>query len=164
MNKQALIQQLIGKLREVAVAAQRDLRSATEMEEQHDMSRGDREDARTAVGNGGLLRGQKRRAETARRALAAVEAFAPAALSRRGPVQLGNIVEIEDEETGRGRTLFLAPAGAGVELTGPDGDGFLSVVTPVSPVGRAAMGRRVGDAFDVAIAGQTRSWEITWVA
>lgn len=164
MNKSALLQQLVRKLREQAVASQRDLRAAGDMPEQHTMSRADREDARTAVGNGGLLRGQKRRAEQARRDLAALEIFEPGPIDRRSRVQLGAIVEIEDEETGHGRTLFLAPAGAGMELTGPDGDGFLSVVTPSSPVGRAALGRRVGDAFDVMIAGESRSWEITWVA
>lgn len=166
MNKQALVEQLVRKLREAAVAAQRELNAAADMNELGDsatMTRADREDTRAALGHGGLLRGQHARATRARKALAAVEAFRAPRFSRRSPVGLGALIDIEDEETGHGRSLFLAPAGAGLELTGPDGDGFFSVVTPGSPLGRAAMGRRVGDAFDVDVAGETRSWEITWV-
>jgi transcription elongation GreA/GreB family factor len=60
--------------------------------------------------------------------------------------------------------LFIAPAGAGIELTGPGGDGFLSVITPGSPIGRATKGRQLGDSIDVTVDGTTRTWEITWVA
>jgi transcription elongation GreA/GreB family factor len=52
--------------------------------------------------------------------------------------------------------------GAGVELTGPDGDGFLSVVTPLSPIGKAVLGRRVGESVDVTVAGEAREWTITF--
>ena len=62
-----------------------------------------------------------------------------------------------------GRTFFLAPVGAGITLTGPDGDGILSVVTPASPVGRAVMGHRTGDVVDVMVGGEVREWAITWV-
>ena len=78
-------------------------------------------------------------------------------------IALGALVEVEDEDTGEGRTFFLAPTGAGVTLTGPGGDGFLSVVTPQSPIGRAVMGRREGDTVDVMIDGRERSWTIAWV-
>ncbi len=164
MNKTALKDQLIWKLRAAGTAAERDLRSAAETGDTSAMTSVEREDARNAVGHGGLIRGQKQRLAKARAALARIEAFAPRPLPRNSPVKLGAIVEIEDEETGRGRTLFLAPDGAGIELTGPDGDGFLSVITPRSPIGRAAMGHRVGDGFDVTVGNETRAWEITWVA
>jgi transcription elongation GreA/GreB family factor len=77
-------------------------------------------------------------------------------------VALGAVVEVEDEA--QGRTFFLAPVGAGMELTGPDGDGILSVVTPQSPVGRAVLGRSVGDTVEVVVAGEPREWTITYVA
>ena len=73
------------------------------------------------------------------------------------------MVEIEDAEGGEGRTFFLAPAGAGVSLTGPGGDGFLSVVTPSSPIGRAVLGRKVGETIDVTVDGELREWTITFV-
>jgi transcription elongation GreA/GreB family factor len=74
---------------------------------------------------------------------------------------VGAIVEVEDESLGR--TFFLAPVGAGIELAGPGGDGFLSVVTPVSPVGKAVLGRKVGDTIDVTIDREPREWTITYV-
>lgn len=77
---------------------------------------------------------------------------------------MGAIVEIEDEETGEGRTFFLAPVGAGMSLTGPGGDGILSVVTPQSPIGRAVMGRYVDDVVDVMVDGDTREWRISFVS
>jgi transcription elongation GreA/GreB family factor len=79
-------------------------------------------------------------------------------------IAVGAIVEIEDEESGEGRTFFLAPVGAGMTLTGPGGDGLLSVVTPASPIGRAVIGRKVGDVIDVTVDGETREWQISYVS
>ena len=59
--------------------------------------------------------------------------------------------------------MKTAPTGAGVTLAGPGGDGFLSVVTPASPIGRAVIGRRQGDTVDVVIDGRERAWTIVWV-
>jgi transcription elongation GreA/GreB family factor len=50
--------------------------------------------------------------------------------------------------------------GAGAELEGPGGDGFLSVITPDSPVGKSLVGRRVGDSFETAINGVEREWTL----
>jgi transcription elongation GreA/GreB family factor len=96
--------------------------------------------------------------------LATLESFHPQPIPSGGTIGIGAMIEVEDEDDGRGRTLLLAPAGAGIELTGPGGDGFFSVVTPQSPMGRAAMGKRLGDALEVEVAGETRYWEITWLA
>ena len=41
---------------------------------------------------------------------------------------------------------------------------MFSVITPASPLGRAIIGRRQGDAVDVTIDGELRSYAITWVA
>jgi transcription elongation GreA/GreB family factor len=38
------------------------------------------------------------------------------------------------------------------------------VVTPQSPVGRAVLGRRVGDTVEVTVQGEPREWTITFVA
>ena len=85
--------------------------------------------------------------------------------SRRShAIGVGAIVEIEDDERGEGRTFFLAPAGAGITLTGPGGDGVLSVVTPASPIGKAVIGRRAGEVVDITVDGELREWQITYVA
>ena len=79
---------------------------------------------------------------------------------------LGAIVDVatEDDDGPAERTFFMLPAGAGSELTGPDGDGFLSVITPASPVGRALMGRRAGETAEVTLAGEVREWTVLDVA
>ena len=95
-------------------------------------------------------------------ALDALDAFRPRPLKRGEPIGLGAVVELEDGDCGR--TLFLAPVGAGVELTGPGGDGFLSVVTPHSPIGKAVLGRRVGESIEVTVEGEPREWTITYAS
>jgi transcription elongation GreA/GreB family factor len=76
-------------------------------------------------------------------------------------VRLGDIVEIEDGATGR--TIFLAPAGAGIELTMPEGDGFVTVVTPASPLGKALIGRELGDSVEISVRGEERDWTVTFI-
>ncbi len=120
-----------------------------------------REDARVALEFGGLAKGQRERAARASADLSKLDVFHPPKLQPQSPITLGAIVEVEDEALGR--TFFLAPVGAGVELTGPGGDGFLSVVTPMSPIGRAVLGRRTGDTIEVMVGNEPREWTITYV-
>ena len=120
-----------------------------------------REDSRVALEQGSLARGHKQRLDRALADLALLEGFAPPRLPKRAPIGPGAIVEVETDDAGR--TFFIAPAGAGTELTGPGGDGFLSVVTPTSPIGRAVLGCRQGDVVEIVAAGQKREWTITYV-
>ena len=122
-----------------------------------------REDARAAHQLGTVGRIAQQRAQQAFVAGDALTAFRPVPLPGSAAIALGAVVEIEDEDTGEGRTFFLAPVGAGVTLMGPGGDGHLSVVTPVSPIGRAVLGRKAGDVVDVTVDGEPREWQITYV-
>ena len=54
----------------------------------------------------------------------------------------------------------MLPVGAGEELTGPDGDGIITVLTPGSPVGKAMLGKRAGDVAEVTIKREPLEWEI----
>lgn len=168
MDKQLLVEQLTNRLRESAQVARRAGQAAEEEARDGATASEKRENARVAQEYSGLARGQKDRANRALAELAALETFRPPArLPARAGVALGAIVEVEveDEETKgfQGRTFFLAPVGAGVELTGPGGDGFLSVVTPVSPIGKAVLGKRVGESVEVMVEGEPREWKITYV-
>jgi transcription elongation GreA/GreB family factor len=148
MDKTFLIAQLAAKLK---VAMDQALRFA--------------EDARLEAATGApravnLAAATRTRLEAAQAAYEAVVGFDAQPLKKGERIGLGTIVEVEDGEGGK--TLFLAPAGAGEELTGPDGDGFLSVVTPGSPFGRALMGKRVGDVIEVTVAGELTEWEVVF--
>lgn len=162
MDKSAIVAQLIARVRENLGVAEREMAVAIEAARDGDDAQTRREDTRMMIEYSALASGQRRRAEQARMMLAELEVFRPGPLPASGVIDLGAIVEIEDEDSGDGRTFFLAPTGAGIELTGPDGDGFFSVVTPTSPIGRAVRGQQVGDTIDITVDGTTRRWEITW--
>ena len=162
MDKQSLLAQMNENLRESARLA----RNASE-DAEHEARTGatpceKRNDARVAIEYSQMAKAQARRARDARESLATLERFEPKPLGPRDRITIGAVVEIEDEETGAGRTFFLAPVGAGMNLTGPDGDGHITVVTPASPIGRAVRGRLVGDIIDVTIKGNLREWQITY--
>lgn len=184
MDKKILVEQLTRRLQELALGARRAGVAAEEEARVGATAAEKRENARVSQEYSSLARGQRDRAARAMAEAATLETFRPGALGARAPIALGAIVEVEAAaeageagagggagqssanggRTGiQGRTFFLAPAGAGIELTGPGGDGFLSVVTPQSPVGRSVLGRRVGDTIEVQVEGEPREWTITFV-
>jgi transcription elongation GreA/GreB family factor len=163
MDKQELLRQLSAQIRKAAEGASEAAAEAAEGARAAADPSDRQNDSGTAVELARMAQGQDRRWQRARGELEALSAFNPRPLKENAPVSLGAIVEIEDEEAGVGRTFFLAPAGAGATLSGPGGDGHLTVVTPRSPVGRAVLGRRVGDVVDITIDGEVREWALTWV-
>jgi transcription elongation GreA/GreB family factor len=161
VDKRALVEQLVSRIQETANVATRAAHDATTEAREGATPAEKRDDARVALEAQSLAKGQARRAERADAALSALEAFRPRPLAPGARIALGAVVEVEDGAAGR--TFFLAPVGAGIELTGPDGDGFLSVVTPASPIGRAVMGRSVGETVQVDVPGDVKEWTITYV-
>jgi transcription elongation GreA/GreB family factor len=163
MNKSDLVDQLARQLEGSARAAlsARDAAAA----EARDGATPDekREDARAAHQLASLGKAQQRRAQTALADVDRLLQWKPVALPANAAISVGTIVEIEDVDSGEGRTFFLAPVGAGITLTGPGGDGHLSVVTPSSPLGKAVLGRRTGDVVDITVEGELREWQITYV-
>ncbi|ACY17758.1 GreA/GreB family elongation factor [Haliangium ochraceum] len=162
MNKAWLCDQLRAEIHKSAHVARSAARDAAQEAKHGASSNEKRQDARVHQEYSNLARAQHGRAEKAARELDALDAFEAKAYSSKRPIGLGALVEVEDER-GEGRTLFLAPVGAGVTLTGPGGDGFLSVVTPASPIGRALLGRRLGEIVDVTVRGEPKEWTITYV-
>jgi transcription elongation GreA/GreB family factor len=161
MDKRALVEQLAQRLREVVRSAHRASEDAALEAREGATPAERREDSRVALENSGLARGQEQRALQAAAGLAALEKFHPGPFPPNALIGLGAIIEVEDDEGGR--TLFLAPVGAGEELQVPSGDGFLSVITPSSPVGRALLGKRKGDSVEVTVAGEVRDLSITFI-
>jgi transcription elongation GreA/GreB family factor len=163
--KSFFVEQLAQRIRQNAAVAQRAEEDAREAAASIATESEKREDSRAALEYGSLATGQAARRRKAQEELDALKQFGERMIpgySRQGSVGLGALVDVAtDGENGREeRSFILLPVGAGTELTGPDGDGFLSVITPQSPVGRALLGKRVGDAFDVNIRGEWREWSI----
>ena len=150
MDKAFLIGQLAAKLKGIYEQA---LRAA--------------EDARLEAKTGApravnLAAATRQRLEAAQASWEAVADFKPTILRKGERIGLGALVELEDGEGGK--TLFMAPAGAGEELTGPGGDGFLHVVTPGSPIGKGLLGKKVGDVVEVMVKGELAEWDIVYAA
>lgn len=104
-----------------------------------------------------VARGQAVRVEELRAGLAAVQAMTTRAFGPRDPVAIGALVTIEDEQGER--AYLIAADGGGVMLTGG-----VQVVTPRSPLGKALVGKRVGDDGSVIAGGRARDFEIAAVA
>jgi transcription elongation GreA/GreB family factor len=161
VDKRALVEQLASRIQESATVARRAVFDAETDARDGATPAEKRDDARVALEAQSLAKGQSQRVERATAALTALQTFDPRPLRSGARITVGAVVEVEDGAAGR--TFFLAPVGAGIELTGPDGDGFLSVVTPGSPIGRAVLGRVVGDTVQVDVPGDVKEWTITYV-
>jgi transcription elongation GreA/GreB family factor len=123
-----------------------------------------KEDGRVALEFGSLATGHQARSREAQEQLQALDALL-ARLPEFGPhsaVALGAIIDVSTEDAhGRSeRTFIVLPVGAGTELDGPGGDGFITVITPASPVGRALTGKRAGEVADVIIRHEPYEWEV----
>lgn len=124
-----------------------------------------KDDGKGAMVEARLAAGHRQRRQQAVQELEALLAFASRGLPRFGrgsAVELGALfdVSVEGDEGPEERTLFMLPIGAGTELNGPGGDGFISVITPSSPVGRALRGARCGDTVEVVTHGKSREWTV----
>ncbi len=143
-------------------------RAESEAAGQADQIRSDarrREDAKEAALQGRLAGGIRRQRKRAVAELERLLEFVEGGQRRFRPtdrVDVGALVDVrvEDEEGEDERTLFFLPVGAGAELPGPGGDGFVTVVTPDSPVGRALLRALVGDSFEVIVDGRDREWTV----
>ena len=124
-----------------------------------------REDTKAASMEGRMASGHRRRRKQAVTEMETLLDFSEKGLKRFRPtdrVDVGAMVDvrIEDESGEEERTLFFLPVGAGAELSGPGGDGFVVVVTPRSPVGKALLGSRAGDSFEIVVDGRDREWTV----
>lgn len=124
-----------------------------------------REDSRAMLEFSSVSKGHILRAQGARDALQQLEHFEKQPhprFSRKTPISLGALVDVqmETDEGSEERTFFLLPIGAGTELSGPGGDGFVSVITPQSPIGKQLIGKKAGESFDMTVRGDAYEWHV----
>jgi transcription elongation GreA/GreB family factor len=107
-----------------------------------------------------LARGQAIRAETLVEQLQLLRTLHMPSLGPNDVIQAGALLALEDDESTR--CVFLAPHGGGI---GMEVDGVMvTVVTPVSALGRALLGRRVGDEIEVRIRNAVRAYHVAQLA
>lgn len=165
-RKRAFIETLVAQLQERIQGAHQAESRASEDAEAIGSEARRREDAKEAGLQARLAVGHRERRGQAVDDLTALLEFSKRSLrafGRRDAVGLGALLDVavespdgEEEE----RSLFLLPVGAGAELSGPGGDGFVTVATPASPIGRALLGARVDDTVEVVVAGRASEWTV----
>jgi hypothetical protein len=101
-----------------------------------------------------LARGQAKRVEELRSAVASMSALSVDAFGGERPAALGALVIVNED--GDRRAFYLAPAGGGISLAG----GAVLVVTPQSPVGRALLGKHAGEICEALVGGRARELEV----
>lgn len=154
-RKRRLVAELLERLRAdhaaLARAQQATVAGATSEEAKAEHSKDTR-----ALEQTYLARGQAQRVEALHEGLSRVAALPLRAFADDERIAVGALVEIEEE--GAASVLLLVPFGGGIRLSGGE-----QVVTPLSPLGRALLGKTAGDAGEVAVAGRTRAFTVQTV-
>ena len=149
---EALRAALASTLAAVAHAAKDAAEGAT-----HEENRSEGDKDMRATEQSYVARGQAMRAEELAEEVARLESTPLRTFAAGEPIAAGALVRVsidgEDE-----RVLFVVPWGGGTELD--VGGTRVTVITPVSPVGRALCGRCAGDDFELTQRGAVREWVI----
>ncbi|WFB34389.1 GreA/GreB family elongation factor [Kiritimatiellota bacterium B12222] len=107
-----------------------------------------------------LARGQSLRVEELRDSLAKLRAMPLKPFAYTDPIQVGAVVIVMDEQ-GEEAVYFISTAEGGVEITTEDGPANL--ITPASPIGKALMGKRAGDLFQLGNSTNLKTFSILFV-
>jgi transcription elongation GreA/GreB family factor len=150
-SKQALKDELVGLVAADLEKVDRAYR-ATREGATHEEAKPENDKDTRALEQSYLARGQAARIEELKTSLAEVKAMSARAFVPGDPVALGAVVTVEQGGT-ETSVMLLAPHGGGARLAG----GSVQVVTPLSPLGRALLGKRAGDETEVLLAGKTRA-------
>lgn len=120
----------------------------------HEEARPENDKDTRALEQSYLARGQALRVEALRAAVAETRAMPVGARDPSRPIGVGALVTLTDDDGAR--VLLVAPHGGGNTL-----EGGVQVVTPGSPLGRAVLGKALGDICEAISAGKSREYEVT---
>jgi transcription elongation GreA/GreB family factor len=159
------VEQLRERLVQAAAVAKRAEVDAREAAKSVATESEKKEDGRAALEFGSLATGHQNRARDVTAQVQILDALLTRGLpsyNDKSAVGLGAVIDVatEDKNGAIERTFIMLPVGAGTELEGPGGDGFLTVVTAASPVGKALMGKHAGDVTDVTIRNEIYEWKV----
>lgn len=137
---------------EAALAQARSAHAAAVEGATHSEARAENDKDTRGLEQSYLARGHAARVEELEAALVTIAALSVGAPGPRA--SLGALVTVADDDGARAQ-YYLAPWGGGVTLAGD-----VAVVTPQSPIGRALIGRAVGDVAEVQRPGGMRELEL----
>ncbi len=147
-----LRQQLGEELRVLAAA-----HGATQAGATHEESRPENDKDTRALEASYLARGQAERVVALREGLRRLDGLGTRGFADDDPVALTALVTLDDGE--KQTQYFIAPVGGGIRLSG-GAHGPICVVTPAAPLGRALLGKRVGDDVELRTPEGVRDYTI----
>ena len=150
-----LIDQLIKEWESITAAAKNSITTAT-----NEAHRAESKYDTFSLESSYLARGQAKRVEELKYALERLQMLQLRQLHDTSPVQLGALVRLVSSD-GEKRTLFFGPAAGGEQISA-DGEEIV-IVTAVSPLGRALLGKMAGDTFDIKIGNSTQTLRVVSV-
>ncbi len=103
-----------------------------------------------------LAGAQAARAEELKRNIAFMKALTLERFGDAASAKATALLELDDGD--QARLYFLLPSGGGVKV--PSAEGEITVLTPESPLGRAVLGKQVGDTIEVVTRAGAREYEI----
>jgi transcription elongation GreA/GreB family factor len=155
IDKRRLLEKLIA-------AVESDLRVAIDTQKStqdgavHEDAKAEDDKDTRAIESQYLARGLAQRVEELSDTIAKLSALKVRDFRDEDPIALSALVSLEDE-AGTVTRYLLAPAAGGRKIDA------IVVVTPSAPVGRALLGKLVGDAISIRTPQGTRECEITEV-
>lgn len=160
IDKQEVLRLLRQRLAE-QVATLTSSQNAAQSGATHEESRQEHPKDTRAIEAQYLARGLASRVETLRDGVAKLNALRLESFGEQDEIGLTALVGVVDEQ-GEAAIYFLVPVGGGETLK--LGRRLVQALTPLSPIGRALVGRQVGDEATVDLPGRRCTISIDWVA
>lgn len=159
MNKHAIHQLILEKLRDDLDIAQRAAQTAYETAT-HEENIAENKYDTLGLEASYLAAGQAKRVEEIRQALALCQSLSLRPYDGQAGIQVGALLGLEDED-GREQWLFLGPDAAGLKVyvVGQ----LITVITPRSPLGQGLLGKFEGDEVEIVVAGTRQQFTVTEV-
>lgn len=150
-----LIDQLSREVDELTAAAKNSISMAT-----NEAHRAESKYDTFSLESSYLARGQAARLEELTHALKRLQALQLKAFTATTPVQLSALVRLESSE-GQRRTLFFGPAAGGEQVKAENEE--ITVITALSPLGQAVLGKTVGATFEFKAGRATHTYTVVSV-
>ena len=156
MDKCVLQQQVLARLAEDLLQVEQAVRAAHEAAT-HEENIAENKYDTLGLEAAYLATGQARRAEAIRQAMAGWRRFRPSPYDASKGIQLGALVCLVDSED-RQHLVFLGPDGGSMKLA--SGAQIVQVISCEAPLGRAVLGKRVGDEVSIQVAPIRQQFEV----
>ena len=158
LNKRVVVKKILAKL---SAELETFLRAAqsSHAEATHEQNKAEDKYDTRGLEASYLAQGQSRQAMETRAAIEAFESLALRKFEDGDPVDLGALVELE--QNGERTTYFIGPKAGGTEVN-HDGREIL-IITPQSPLGEQLLGKKHGDHLQLAVAGARNQYRVASV-